>query len=101
MARLVVLQIATSTAAEILAAQNLHPVLGRQLAASASSVPLNIAEGSGRFGRDRLHHFRIAYGSCQEAKTTLEILVLSGRLDRETGRRWWSSLHRIGGLLWG
>jgi four helix bundle protein len=107
MARLVVLQIATRTAAEILAARNLHPVLGRQLAASASSVPLNIAEGAGRFGRDRLHHFRIAYGSCQEAKTTLEILVLSGRLDRETGRRWWSSLHRIGGpmliasALWG
>jgi len=56
---------------------------------------------AGRFGRDRLHHFRIAYGSCQEAKTTVEILVLSGRLDRETSRQWWSDLHRIGGLLWG
>jgi len=79
----------------------LHPVLGNQLVRSTSSVALNIAEGAGRFGRDRLHHFRIAYGSCQEAKTTVEILVLSGHLGRETGRRWWSSLHRIGGLLWG
>ncbi len=101
MARLVVLQFATRTAAEIAGTRLAHPVLGRQLAASASSVPLNIAEGAGRFGRDRLQHYRIAYGSCQEAKTTVEILVLSGNLDRETGRRWWSSLHRVGGMIWG
>ena len=101
MARLVVLHIATRTAAEIAGARLAHPVLAQQLVRSSSSVPLNIAEGAGRFGRDRLHHFRIAYGSCQEAKTTVEILVLSGRLERETGWRWWSSLHRIGGLLWG
>ncbi|MBU1070592.1 four helix bundle protein [Myxococcota bacterium] len=116
MARLLVLQIATHTAAEIIAARNLHPILGRQLVASASSVPLNIAEGAGRFGRDRrnrtrfrlatvfvrrLQHYRIAYGSCLEAKTTVEILVLSGRLDRGTGRRWWADLHRVGGMLWG
>ena len=117
MARLVVLQIATRTAAEIAGARLAHSVLAQQLVRSSSSVALNLAEGAGRFGRDRrnrkaiplsnrstgcrLYHFRIAYGSCQEAKTTVEILVLSGHLDRETGRRWWSSLHRIGGLIWG
>ena len=53
------------------------PGLGHAL---VSSVALNLAEGTGRFGRDRLHHYRIAYGSCQEAKTTVEILVLSGNL---------------------
>jgi len=56
---------------------------------------------AGRFGRDRLQHYRIAYGSCQEAKTTVEILVNAGHLERETGRRWWADLHRVGGLLWG
>jgi four helix bundle protein len=101
MARLVVLQIATRTAAEVAGARLAHPVLAQQLVRSSSSVALNIAEGGGRFGRDRLQHYRIAYGSCQEAKTTVEILVLSGRLDRETGRRWWSRLHRVGGMLWG
>ncbi len=101
MARLFVLPIATRLAAEVAGARITHPVLAQQLVRSSSSVALNIAEGAGRFGRDRLQHYRIAYGSCQEAKTTVEILVLSGRLDRETGRRWWSSLHRIGGLLWG
>lgn len=101
MARLFVLPIATRLAAEVAGAGPLHPVLGNQLVRSTSSVALNIAEGAGRFGRDRLQHYRIAYGSCQEAKTTIEILVLSGHLDRETVRRWWSNLHRIGGLLWG
>jgi len=101
MSRLLVLQIATHTAAEIVATPILQSVLAQQLVRSTSSVPLNIAEGAGRFGRDRLQHYRIAYGSCQEAKTTVEILVLSGHLDRETGRRWWADLHRIGGLLWG
>jgi len=117
MARLVVLQIATRTAAAVASARLAHPVFAQQLVRSSSSVALNIAEGTGRFGRDRrnrkrfrnatglpvarLQHYRIAYGSCLEAKTTVEILVLSGHLDRETGRRWWADLHRIGGLLWG
>lgn len=101
MARLVVLQIATRTAAAVAGTPIVHSVLAQQLVRSSSSVALNIAEGAGRFGRDRLQHYRIAYGSCQEAKTTVEILVRSGHLDREIGVRWYRDLHRVGGLLWG
>ena len=42
---------------------------------SAASVPANLAEGHGRRGRDRLHHWRIAYGSAKEVDTHLQLLV--------------------------
>ena len=46
-----------------------------QVIRSASSVPANIAEGAGRSGRDRIHHWRIAYGSAKEVDTHLRLLV--------------------------
>lgn len=48
---------------------------------AVTSVPLNLAEGTGRNGRDRTHHRRIAYGSALEARTALELLVASGSVD--------------------
>jgi len=49
-----------------------------QVIRSASSVPANIAEGAGRSGRDRLHHYRIAYGSAKEVDTHLRLLIGTG-----------------------
>ena len=49
--------------------------LADQVIRSASSVPANIAEGHGRAGRDRLHHWRIAYGSAKEVDCHLRLLV--------------------------
>ena len=40
-----------------------------QIIRSSSSFALNLSEGSGRFGRDRLHFWRIAYGSGKETET--------------------------------
>ena len=53
-----------------------------QLIRSASSVPSNLAEGHGRFGRDRVHHWRIAYASAKEVGSHLRILYLSGAVPR-------------------
>jgi four helix bundle protein len=53
-----------------------------QVVRSASSVPANIAEGSGRSGRDRLHHYRIAYASAKEVDCHLRILCVSGAMPR-------------------
>ncbi len=55
--------------------------LADQVIRSASSVPANIAEGAGRSGRDRLHHYRIAYGSSKEVDTHLRLLVGAGAID--------------------
>ena len=54
-----------------------------QVIRSASSVPANLAEGHGRSGRDRLHHFRIAYASAKEVDVHLRILCLSHPSKRD------------------
>ena len=48
---------------------------------SASSVPANLAEGHGPSGRDRIHHWRIAYASAKEVDCHLRLLVHAGAID--------------------
>jgi four helix bundle protein len=52
-----------------------------QVVRSASSVPANLAEGAGRFGRDRAHHYRISYASAKEVDSHLRILCNSGAVS--------------------
>jgi four helix bundle protein len=71
--------------------------LMKQLTRAVASVAMNLAEGGGRFGADRRHHFRIAYGSLREVDAGLEIARRFG---------WISELpavalrDRLNGLLW-
>lgn len=47
-----------------------------QLDRAATSIPLNIAEGNGKFsGRDRARFFDIARGSALETAASLDVLV--------------------------
>jgi four helix bundle protein len=55
--------------------------LASQLRRAVASVPLNLAEGSGRSGADRLHHYRIALGSAREVRAALEVAGLFGWAD--------------------
>jgi four helix bundle protein len=45
-----------------------------QIERASLSVVLNLAEGSGRKGKDRLHHFRIAMGSLKEVQGCLAVI---------------------------
>jgi len=56
--------------------------LADQVIRSASSVPANLSEGHGRSGRDRMHHWRIAYGSAKEVDTHLRLLSGAGAIDK-------------------
>ena len=58
-----------------------NPDLHRQLRRAAASIALNLAEGSGRNGRDRKHHFRIARGSALEAHACLLVAHAWGDVD--------------------
>lgn len=52
--------------------------LARQGTNAIDSVLLNLAEGNGRDGGDRLHHFRIALGSLREVGAVLDIASAHG-----------------------
>jgi four helix bundle protein len=52
-----------------------------QVIRSASSVPANLSEGHGRSGRDRMHHWRIAYGSAKEVDSHLRLLAEAGAVE--------------------
>jgi four helix bundle protein len=57
--------------------------LADQLIRSAVSVAANLVEGHGRIGRDRTHHWRIAYASAKEVDCHPRILWVTGAVNRE------------------
>lgn len=62
--------------AESLASNRKHYRLVEQLEAAATSIPMNIAEGKGRYSTKELKHFlMIARGSLYETMTLLEIFL--------------------------
>lgn len=68
---------------EFLSATNAKAAAKDQLDRAATSIPLNIAEGNGKFSRrDRARFFDIARGSALESAAALDVLV-SRRLTTE------------------
>ncbi|MGC8644027.1 MAG: four helix bundle protein [Isosphaeraceae bacterium] len=71
-----------------------------QLDRAATSIPLNIAEGNGKYtGKDRCRFFDIAHGSALECAAGLDILVAKGRFTPQQLRPGKERLQRIVSML--
>ena len=71
-----------------------------QMIRAATSVPLNLAEGSGRRGKDRRYHFSVAYGSAQEASSALELLATTEVVSPEQANDILALLDRVKAMTW-
>ena len=74
--------------------------LARQLRRAVASVPLNLAEGSRRAGKDRMHHYRIAFGSAEEVMSGLALGVAWGHLGAEDVAASEAYADRLRAMLW-
>ncbi len=74
--------------------------LAEQARRAVASVPLNLAEGAGRAGKDRAYHFRIAYGSVKEVESAVRLLVAVGAIESQTGDEALGQLDRLGAMTW-
>ena len=60
--------------------------LGNQLRRAASSVALNVEEGSGSHGGTRLARYRTALGSARETGACLDVAVALGYVEQVDAR---------------
>jgi four helix bundle protein len=71
-----------------------------QVIRSASSVPANLSEGHGRIGRDRFHHWRIAYASAKEVDSHLRLLAQAGAIDTTKAAAAISLFDEVRAMTW-
>jgi four helix bundle protein len=67
---------------------------------AASSVPANLSEGHGRAGRDRAHHWRIAYASAKEVDSHLRLLAQAEAIGTEQAVRALDLFDRVRAMTW-
>jgi len=73
-----------------------------QLDRASTSIPLNIAEGNGKYSpKDRCRFFDIAHGSALECAAGLDILVAKSKLTTDQIRPGKERLQRIVRMLMG
>jgi four helix bundle protein len=63
-------------------------------------VPANLSEGHGRAGRDRTHHYRIAYASAKEVDTHLRLLAQAGAIDKNRTNTALDLFDQVRAMTW-
>jgi len=76
------------------------PALAQQLRRAAASVPLNVAEGRRRQGRDRVHLWRVAAGSADEVVASLRVAEAWGIVDAPAIAAALALCDRVLAMLW-
>src|SRR5258708_29060640 len=73
-----------------------------QLDRASTSIPLNIAEGNGKYApKDRCRFFDIAHGSALECAAGLDVLVAKGKLTLDQVRPGKDRIQKIVRMLMG
>ncbi|MFT3914566.1 MAG: four helix bundle protein [Anaeromyxobacteraceae bacterium] len=97
----VALQLARAVRPVISLVARHDPSLADQLRRAVTSVPLNVAEGNRRIGKDRPHLFRVALGSAAEVQACLDVAEALGYLAREAVQPALAPADRVQRLLRG
>jgi molybdenum cofactor synthesis domain-containing protein len=71
-----------------------------QVIRCASSVPANLSEGHGRSGRDRIHHWRIAFASAKEVDAHLRLLARAGAVDSSRAAEALDLFDQVRAMTW-
>ena len=74
--------------------------LASQMKRAATSIPLNLAEGGKRRGKDREHMFRTAARSNAELRAAVAVAVSWGYVLRASTKDAEILLDRLGAMLW-
>jgi four helix bundle protein len=98
MAYEVSVQLVTSLREVVPSVERFDRDLGDQLRRAATSVVLNLAEGSRSAKGNKQKHFSIAHGSASEVKAALEIARAWGWIDEANEQR--AILDRLLAILW-
>ncbi|MCP4899368.1 MAG: four helix bundle protein [bacterium] len=71
-----------------------------QIIRSANSVHVNLAEGNGRAGKDRIYHFRIAYASAKEVDSHLRLLTNLNVIDIDQTHHTMQLFDQVRAMTW-
>ena len=74
--------------------------LSNQLERAVTSIPLNLAEGAERRGKDRVQHYRIAAGSAAEVGSAISIALSWEIVTASDVQRVNQLLDRVRALVW-